>query len=72
MNKNNSFPMKLDVIQPSQLYISSLKLERLQEWFKPEEFDNYDPIPIKELNGRIIFLDGHTRAFAAYLRGVKM
>jgi hypothetical protein len=26
-------------------------------------------IPIKRLEGRIIFVDGHTRAFAAFLRG---
>jgi len=26
------------------------------------------PIPIKRLNGRVIYTDGHTRAFAAYQR----
>lgn len=63
--------MSLKDIQPSQLYISSRKLGDILEWFEPSDFSNYDAIPIKDLNGKIIFTDGHTRAYAAYLKGVQ-
>jgi hypothetical protein len=62
--------MNLNDIQPSQLYINSQKLSDILKWFKPDDYENYDPLPIKKLNGKIIFTDGHTRAFAAYLKGI--
>jgi len=60
------FLMELNEIQPSQLYISSRKLNRVMENFaaKPSLME---PIPIKKLGDRIVFVDGHTRAFAALL-----
>ena len=63
--------MNLKDIQPSQLYISSQKLDNVLEWFKPDQYDSYDAIPIKNLNGKVIFTDGHTRAYAAYIGGLK-
>jgi len=60
--------MKLDEIQPSQLYISSDKLRNVRKDF-PSEQASIDPIPIKKLRDQIIFVDGHTRAFAAFQRG---
>jgi len=58
--------MELSEIQPSQLYISSRKLNSVMKNFasKPSLME---PIPIKELGGRVVFVDGHTRAFAALL-----
>ena len=58
--------MELNEIQPSQLYISSEKLNSVMENFssKPKLME---PIPIKKLGDQIIFVDGHTRAFAALL-----
>ncbi|MHA1912187.1 MAG: hypothetical protein ACTSYA_10875 [Candidatus Kariarchaeaceae archaeon] len=62
---SNSFLMDLLSIQPSQLYINKDKLAKVFE-------ENQErAIPIKQLNDRIIFTDGHTRAFAAYLQGNK-
>ena len=60
------FLMELNKIQPSQLYISSRKLSSVMENFasKPSLME---PIPIKKLGDRIVFVDGHTRAFAALL-----
>jgi hypothetical protein len=63
-----TFFMKLDEIQPSQLYISSDKLRNVRKDF-PSEQASIDPIPIKKLRDQIIFVDGHTRAFAAFQRG---
>ena len=58
--------MELSKIQPSQLYISSRKLNSVMKNFasKPSLIE---PIPVKKLGDRIVFVDGHTRAFAALL-----
>lgn len=58
------FKLDLDVIQPSQLFISSAKLASVIEEAP------FDPLPVKELNGHVIFTDGHTRAYASYLKGL--
>ena len=66
-----SFDMRIDEIQPSQLYISAQKLDQVLQWFAPVSVNEYGPLPVKELNGRIIFTDGHTRAYAAYRMGLQ-
>jgi len=62
-----TFMMKLEEIQPSQLYISSEKLNEVMNTIDPTKPDAIEPIPIKKLGNKTIFVDGHTRAFAAYL-----
>ncbi len=37
------------------------------ETAKPE---SVEPIPVKRLDDQVVFVDGHTRAFAAFLRGL--
>jgi len=59
------FKIPLSRIQPSQLYISAEKLAQ----FTSSSPENFPPVPLKKLNGRIIFTDGHTRALAAHLQG---
>lgn len=61
-----TFLMELSRIQPSQLYISLRKLNNVMENFasKPSLME---PIPIKKLGGKIVLVDGHTRALAALL-----
>ncbi|MFX1476340.1 MAG: hypothetical protein ACFFCO_12825 [Promethearchaeota archaeon] len=63
-----AFLMKLDAIQPSQLYISSKKLNIILRDF-PSEPNSVEPIPIKKLGDEIVYVDGHTRAYAAFLSG---
>jgi len=63
-----TFLTELDEIQPSQLYISSDKLSKVIKDF-PSKPASVEPIPIKKLRDQIIFVDGHTRAFAAFQRG---
>ena len=58
------FMMALDRIQPSQLYISEAKLA----WVK-EDGGLHEPLPVKQLAGRVVLTDGHTRAFAAWQAG---
>ena len=57
-------------IQPSQFYVSEEKILNIKKWFDSNDLSNFEPIPIKELDGRIIFTDGHTRAWTAFLSGV--
>lgn len=70
MNVCHTFLMRLDKIQPSQLFISSAKLSKIIETLDPAKPDTIDPIPIKKLEDKIFFTDGHTRAFAAHLLGL--
>lgn len=63
------FLMKLEKIQPSQLFVNSEKLSQVMEEFNPPGIETLRPIPVKELGDDIILTDGHTRAFAAYLSG---
>lgn len=63
-----TFMMKLNRIQPTQLFISSEKLSEVMKTFDAANPASIKPIPIKRLKNKII-LDGHTRAFAAFLHG---
>lgn len=69
MKKKDTFTIELSEVQPTQLYISEKKLNNVLEWIDHGEAYVYDPVPIKKLNNKIIFVDGHTRAFALYRLG---
>jgi hypothetical protein len=64
------FSMKIDAIQPTQLYISSEKLNSVMRNLRHTKAIHIAPIPIKKLDNQIVFADGHTRAFAAFLLGL--
>lgn len=57
-------------VQPSQFYVSEEKLQRISDWFHPADLSNFDPIPVKLLDGTPVMTDGHTRAVAAILAGL--
>jgi GNAT superfamily N-acetyltransferase len=63
-----TFLLPLSELQPSQLYISEGKLRLAREWRSGSDMD---AIPIKELDGRKVMTDGHTRAVMAYLEGAQ-
>ena len=63
--------MRIDRIQPSQLFISSEKLSQVLKMFIEGSWGSMEPIPIKRLGTDIVFVDGHTRALAAYLQGLQ-
>jgi hypothetical protein len=65
-----AFQMKLDTIQPTQLYISSAKLDTIMRRFEQSKPVLVEPIPVKMLGNQVIFVDGHTRALAAFLLGL--
>jgi hypothetical protein len=64
-----TFTMKLSRIQPSQLFISSEKLSSIMQSPNNLGLKQMEPIPVKKLGEDVIFVDGHTRALAAFLRG---
>ena len=63
------FMMRLSDIQPSQLHICSEKLSEVMKTFNLNKMRAMEPIPVKRLKGDVILVNGHTRAFAAYLCG---
>ena len=63
---SDPFIIKLEVMQPSQLYVSSAKLAQVTA---DEELGEIEPVPVKDLDGEIVMTDGHTRALAALLAG---
>ncbi|TXT57517.1 MAG: hypothetical protein BAJATHORv1_10219 [Candidatus Thorarchaeota archaeon] len=65
----DTFTMKLDEIQPSQLYISQKKLKKIMKLFEKDLTHLIPPIPIKQLDGHMMSTDGHTRSLAWYLNG---
>ena len=58
-------------LQPSQFYISQAKLSNIQAWFRKDDLSNFEPLPVKVLDGIPILTDGHTRAVLAILAGLE-
>lgn len=67
----NVLKLKLSEIQPSQLYISTDKLKSIRTWLGSGNLECYEPLPVKQLQGKVIYTDGHTRALALYQMGVE-
>ncbi len=56
----------MEAVRPSQVYLDESKLRFVIDWFNFES-PNYDPLPVRKLDGRWTLTEGHTRAFVAYL-----
>ena len=63
--------LALKDIQPSQFWVSEGKLADIAKWFDPADLSNFEPIPIKLLDGMPVMTDGHTRAVAAIRAGLE-
>lgn len=59
----------LALLQPSQLYLSAERLEQILAWIKSEDLDNFEPLPVKRLDGHLMLTDGHHRAYAFHSLG---
>ena len=68
---NKPLIMKINKIQPSQLYLNLKKIDTLLTNSNFKNIKKMDPIPIKNLNNQIIFTDGHTRAYLYWKNGCK-
>lgn len=64
------FIVGLNALQPSQFYISENKLSSVEAWLDPSDLSNFEPIPVKMLDGALVMTDGHTRAVAALKAGL--
>lgn len=62
--------LTLHDIQPSQLYISKKKIEDINKWLNKDNLSNFEPIPLKYLDGKFVIIDGHTRAVVAIQNGL--
>lgn len=60
-----TFELPMELVHPTQLYINSEKLSRLEN----QNLNELPPIPVKVYNGKIYATDGHTRAVLNYLAG---
>jgi len=59
-------------LAPSQLYLNGEKLHRIQKWLDPEDLSSFAPLWVHDFgDGRLTLIDGHSRAFAAYLAGIR-
>ncbi|PVD15381.1 hypothetical protein V512_000260 [Mesotoga sp. Brook.08.105.5.1] len=59
------FKVRIEDLQPSQLYISKEKLRAIR---KKETLKSV-PVPVIDLDGKFVMADGHTRAIAAIIEG---
>jgi hypothetical protein len=64
------FLKNITEIQPSQLYLNAAKIAKIKEFYRPILIETIPPIPIKKLRDDIIFVDGHTRAYVAFQKGI--
>ncbi|WP_198661971.1 hypothetical protein [Halorussus litoreus] len=62
------FPIAIDDVRPSQLYVDGLKLSLVTQWFDFAD-PNYDALPVRKVEDEWMLTDGHTRAFVTYLAG---
>src|SRR5512137_637827 len=58
-------------LQPSQLYVSTAKLRKVQGRRRVFSARSFAPVPIKRLGRNLVLTDGHTRALAAALAGLR-
>lgn len=61
-----TFEVKIEQLQPSQIYINQVKLEKVKVWLTREHLP---VLPVIKIAGKLVLTDGHTRAVAALLAG---
>ena len=69
-SRTEHFIVGLNALQPSQFYISEKKLSGVEAWFDSSDLSDFEPIPVKKLDGALVMTDGHTRAVAALKAGL--
>ena len=64
------FVMKIEQIQPSQLYVNSKKLSEVLAGYDELKPEMLEPLPVKKLENDIVLTDDHSIALAAVMRGI--
>ena len=70
MVKGGGVQLPVTAVNPSQLYLSSEKLDGVLSWFDFDE-PNYGSLPVFSYEDDWYLADGHTRAFTATLAGAE-
>ena len=65
----DSFYIKIDELQPSQLYINKHKLKKVDNYLSSINLDEMTPLPVKKIGNDIFLTDGHTRAYVLNKNG---
>lgn len=62
--------LKIKDLQPSQLFLSLKKMQRIEDWMAGDDFE---PIVVGKFpnSERTVIIDGHTRTFCAFRCGIK-
>ena len=68
---DKAFYMDLTDLLPSQLFLNQDKIKSLEKQINPFILENIPPISVRKFGDKIVFLDGHTRAFLAHKNGLK-
>ncbi len=56
----------------SQLYLNQEKIRAIENWFRSDDMSIFQPLAVHDYgNGRYTIVDGHSRAFVAYKKGIK-
>lgn len=65
--------LNVDLLDLSQIYLSSDKITSVMDRFDPKHMDNFQPLPVHDFgNNTYTLTDGHTRAYVAYKSGVSI
>ncbi len=62
---------KITEIQPSQLYISAQKMNKVEKYLDSSVREELEPLPVKKIGNQLFFTDGHTRALVLYKKGIE-
>lgn len=55
----------------SQIYLNDNKIKAIKEWFSPNDMSSFQPLKVYAFgNGRYTIVDGHSRAYVAYMHGI--
>ena len=65
----DSFYIKIDKLQPSQLYINKEKLKKVDNYLSSINLDEMTPLPVKKIGNNLFLTDGHTRAYVLNKKG---
>lgn len=65
------FRISIDILQPTQLYLSKTKLDAVMDDFQEYGPDALQPLPVRDIGGSLLLTDGHTRAYVLYVNGIR-
>lgn len=63
--------MNIEMLGLSQIYLNLDKITAVTQWYHPQCMDHFQPLSVYDFgNNAYTIVDGHTRAYVAYINGV--